>query len=129
MLTQVVRMATSNFWERATAVNVEELQASSGNARSRGSQQSTQLGMLLDALTVLCSVMIAILYRFRISPVEGLRSLIDGSLIHGRSLGVLLALFCVFTLALIVISRRHNLYKPTRLPNFLLEQRLSVQHV
>ena len=46
---------------------------------------------------------------------QGARSFWHGTLIHGRSMGILLALLCGFTFALIIISRRLHLYTPTRL--------------
>jgi exopolysaccharide biosynthesis polyprenyl glycosylphosphotransferase len=50
-----------------------------------------------------------------------------GTLIYGRSMGILLALLGFYAFSLIIISRRLNLYSPTRLNNVLLEQRLSIQ--
>src|SRR5580692_8254185 len=42
-------------------------------------------------------------------------------------MGILLALLCGFSIALIMTSRRLHLYTPIRLNSFLHEQRLSVQ--
>ena len=42
-------------------------------------------------------------------------------------MGILLALLGFYAFSLIIISRRLNLYSPTRLNNVLLEQRLSIQ--
>jgi FlaA1/EpsC-like NDP-sugar epimerase len=50
-----------------------------------------------------------------------------GTLIHGRSMGILLGLLCGFIITLILTSRRLNLYTPVRLTSLLNEQRLSVQ--
>ncbi len=83
--------------------------------------------MALDAVTVLGAAIVTTLYWLRTSPVAGARGFWHGTLIHGRSMGILLALLCGFTLALIVTSRRLNLYTPTRITNFLHEQRLSAQ--
>lgn len=83
--------------------------------------------MLLDALTVLVSVVAATTWEKHMGPMTGARQFYHGSLIHGRSMGILLALMCGFTLVLIVISRRLHLYQPTSLTNMLHEQRLSVQ--
>jgi exopolysaccharide biosynthesis polyprenyl glycosylphosphotransferase len=83
--------------------------------------------MFLDALTIFSCAFIATLYREHTGPLTGARELLHGTLIHGRSLGILLALLCGFTGTLIVISRRLNLYSPIRLSNALREQRLSVQ--
>jgi exopolysaccharide biosynthesis polyprenyl glycosylphosphotransferase len=51
----------------------------------------------------------------------------NGTLIYGRSMGILLALLGFYAISLIITSRRLNLYSPTRLSNVLLEQRLSIQ--
>jgi len=83
--------------------------------------------MFLDALTIFLCAFIATLYREHTDPLTGARGLLHGTLIHGRSLGILLVLLCGFTGTLIVISRRLNLYSPIRLSNALREQRLSVQ--
>jgi exopolysaccharide biosynthesis polyprenyl glycosylphosphotransferase len=50
-----------------------------------------------------------------------------GTLIPGRSMGVLFALFCGFTISLMITSRHLHLYSPTRLTSYLHEQRLSAQ--
>ena len=42
-------------------------------------------------------------------------------------MGILLAMLCGFTIALILTSRRMHLYNPASLTNYLHEQRLSVQ--
>ncbi len=83
--------------------------------------------MVLDAITVLASAMVATLWEIHANPVDGVSELLDGTLIRGRSVGVLLALLCGFILSLIITSRRLNLYHPTRLNGFLNEQRLTVQ--
>ncbi len=120
-------MATSNFWQRTATADAAELIAGPRNASPRGSQQSAKFGMFLDALTVALAAVIATLYRFDLSPLHGARSFFQGTLFQGRPVGELLALLCGYTVALIVISRRLNLYVPTRLSSFLNEQRLSVQ--
>lgn len=88
---------------------------------------TVKLWMILDAVTVLCSVVLATLYEYHTGPVAGARGFWRGTLIHGRSMSILLALLCGFAVALMVISRRLHLYTPIRLTSFLHEQRLSVQ--
>lgn len=83
--------------------------------------------MFLDALTIVAAAAVATLREFRTGPVAGARGFWHGTLIQGRSMGLLLALLCGFTVALIVTSRRFGLYSPSRLASFLHEQRLSVQ--
>jgi exopolysaccharide biosynthesis polyprenyl glycosylphosphotransferase len=83
--------------------------------------------MVLDSLTVLGSAVLATLYEFHTGPVAGAKGFWRGTLIHGWSMGLLLALLCGFTFTLMITSRRLNLYSPKRLTSFLHEQRLSVQ--
>jgi exopolysaccharide biosynthesis polyprenyl glycosylphosphotransferase len=83
--------------------------------------------MALDAITILGSVVLATLYQRHAGPVEGVKGFWHGTLFHGRSMELLLALLCGFAICLIVTSRRPHLYSPIRLTSFLHEQRLSLQ--
>ena len=83
--------------------------------------------MALDTATIFLSAVLATLYEFRTNPIVGAKGFWHGTLFHGRSMGILLALLCGFAISLLVISRRLNLYRPARLASFLHEQRLSVQ--
>jgi exopolysaccharide biosynthesis polyprenyl glycosylphosphotransferase len=83
--------------------------------------------IILDLVTVVISATIAIVYKFDASPVAEVKGFWHGTLIHGRSMSVLLALLCGFSFALIVTSRRYHLYTPIRLTGILREQRLSAQ--
>jgi len=94
---------------------------------SRVSRGKAKLWMVLDGVTIIGAALLATLYELHTGPVAGAKGFWHGTLIHGRSMGILLALLCGFTVALIVISRRLQLYSPTRLIGFLHEQRLNVQ--
>jgi exopolysaccharide biosynthesis polyprenyl glycosylphosphotransferase len=83
--------------------------------------------MALDAITVLGAAILATLYRRHEGLLVGARGFWHGTLIHGRSMGILLALLCGFAITLIAISRRMRLYSPMRINSILHEQRLSVQ--
>jgi len=83
--------------------------------------------MFLDAVTILVSAVAATIYERHTDPVLGARAFYRCTLFEGRSMGLLLALLCGFTICIIISSRRLNLYAPTRLTSFLHEQRLSVQ--
>jgi len=83
--------------------------------------------MVMDALTVFLAAMVATLYKFHTTPVEGARNFFHGTLFRGLSIWILLALLCGFTCALIVTSRRLHLYTPMHMTNFLHEQRMSAQ--
>jgi exopolysaccharide biosynthesis polyprenyl glycosylphosphotransferase len=122
-------MASSDFWQRLSSSLAASAEWDAGVAghHARGSRGTAKLWMVMDAVTVLLAAMAATLYRFRSNPVEGTRFFFEGSLLHGRSIWILLALFCVFTFTLIVTSRRLHLYTPTHMTNFLHEQRMSAQ--
>jgi exopolysaccharide biosynthesis polyprenyl glycosylphosphotransferase len=83
--------------------------------------------MILDGITILAAAAFATLYAFQTGLVAVARGIWRGTLIHGRSMGILLALVCGFIFALILISRHLRLYNPTRLTSLLHEQMLSVQ--
>ena len=83
--------------------------------------------MLLDAATVFVAALVATLYEFKLSPIAEVRSFWRGTLIQGRSMGILLALLCGFIISLIITSRRLHLYSPARLGGYLHEQRLTIQ--
>ena len=105
----------------------QEWAGRSTGGTARGARGKARLWMALDALTILVSAMIATLDEKHISLVGGAHAFWHGTLIHGRSMGMLLALVCVFTFSLIITSRRLNLYSSNRPYNILREQRLSVQ--
>src|SRR5580765_6401360 len=121
-------MATSEFWQRVSAsVSSPEWAGRAGKNSARDGQGTSKFWMLLDAVTVLGAAALATLYEFRMSPLTEVRSFWQGTLIQGRSMGILLALLCGFIVSLIVTSRRLHLYSPTRLGGYLHEQRLTVQ--
>jgi exopolysaccharide biosynthesis polyprenyl glycosylphosphotransferase len=67
------------------------------------------------------------LYEYHTGFEAGARGFMHGTLIHGRSRGILLALLVGFIVSLVLTSRRLHLYTPARLTGILHEQRLSVQ--
>jgi exopolysaccharide biosynthesis polyprenyl glycosylphosphotransferase len=83
--------------------------------------------MALDAITILVSAMVATLLEKHVGPLAGAREFWRGTLFHGRSMEIILAILCGFAISLIFTSRRLNLYSPTQLRNILHEQRLSIQ--
>ncbi len=83
--------------------------------------------MFLDAFTVLGAAVLATLYERHTTPVIGARQFVHGALFQHRSMGILLALVCGFTVTLIIISRRLQLYSPLKLNNILNEQGRSLQ--
>ena len=121
-------MATSEFWQRvsASATSAPEW-AETAVKSTRSARGTVKLWMVVDGITVIGAAVLATLYEFHTGPVAGARGFWHGTLIHGRSMGILLALLCGFTISLMITSRRLHLYSPTRLTGFLHEQRLSVQ--
>jgi exopolysaccharide biosynthesis polyprenyl glycosylphosphotransferase len=122
-------MATSDFWQRLSASPSfsPEWASEAADRPRRSAQGKVKLWMFLDVLTVLAAAIIATIYERQTGPMVGAKAFYRGTLFHGRSMWILIALVCVFATALIVTSRRLNLYSPTRLHSFLHEQRLSVQ--
>src|SRR5579863_10366414 len=120
-------MATSEFWQRVSASVSSSEWARANGKLSRGSRGMSKFWMLLDALTVFGAALLATLYEFKLSPISEVRNFWHGTLIQGRSMGILLALLFGFIVSLIVISRRLHLYSSARLVVYLHEQRLTVQ--
>jgi exopolysaccharide biosynthesis polyprenyl glycosylphosphotransferase len=83
--------------------------------------------MVVDAGTIVVSAALATLYEKHTSPLAEVRGFWHGTLIHGRSMGILLAFLCGFAISLMITSQRLNLYVPTKLGSILREQRSSVQ--
>jgi exopolysaccharide biosynthesis polyprenyl glycosylphosphotransferase len=83
--------------------------------------------MVLDGITVFGAAILATIYESHSGPVVSAKDFWHGTLFHGRSMGILLALLCGFIVSLILTSRRLHLYTPSRLHSFLHEQRLTVQ--
>jgi exopolysaccharide biosynthesis polyprenyl glycosylphosphotransferase len=109
-------MATSHDWEGGLAG--EDARSSLGTAK---------MWMVLDSLTILGSAVLATLWEFHTGFLTGAKEFRHGTLIHGRSMWILLALLFGFTISLIFTSRRLNLYTPKKLTSILHEQRLSLQ--
>jgi exopolysaccharide biosynthesis polyprenyl glycosylphosphotransferase len=122
-------MATSEFWQRiaASVSSSPEWEQESAADFIPSSKGTAQLWMVLDGITILGAAVVATLYVLHTGPVAGARGFWYGTLIHHRSMAILLALVCGFAVALMFTSRRLNLYTPTRLSSILNEQRLSVQ--
>ncbi len=122
-------MATSEFWQRASASVSSPQQWARRPAADvvRGVGGKARLWMAMDALTIFASAVLATLYERNAGLAADARGFWHGTLIHGRSMGILMALLCFYAATLMITSRRLNLYSPTRIHNTLLEQRLSLQ--
>lgn len=122
-------MATSDFWQRVSASVSSSIEVGGTfeGSTARALPGATKLWMLMDAVTVVAAAVAATFYRLPHGLMDGTRLFWEGKLIRGGSVGILLALLGGFIAALIVISRRLQLYTPTRLNGFLDEQRRSAQ--
>jgi len=122
-------MASSDFWQKLSTslASSAESEVTVAAGHTRTALGTTKMWMAIDALTVCAAAVVTTLYKLHATPVEGARNFWHGTLIHGRSTGILLALLCGFIFVLIVTSRRLHLYTPTHMTNFLHEQRMSAQ--
>jgi len=121
-------MATSELWQRKSGAYTGTETFSNGPVRiSRPSRGKSRLWMLLDIATVFVSAALATSLETNTWPVAGAVVFYHVTLVRGRSIGIVFALLCVLAAALVLVSRRLNLYKPASLTNFLHEQRLSMQ--
>jgi exopolysaccharide biosynthesis polyprenyl glycosylphosphotransferase len=123
-------MATSEFWQRVSASvsSSQDWAEASGGDAVRAPRGKSALWMMMDAITILLSAVVATIYYKRNTGfLVDARGFWHGTLIHGRSMGILLVLLSLFAISLMITSRRLNLYSPTKLSNLLHEQRLSVQ--
>jgi len=122
-------MASSDFWQRlsASVASSADWEVGLAGSQVRGTRGAVKLWMALDVLTVIGAATLAAMYELHTGPVAGARGLWHGTLIHGWSRWILIALLCGFIFALVVISEQFQLYNPTRLTSFLHEQRLSMQ--
>src|ERR1700751_3130903 len=116
-------MATSEFLQRVSGSTAapDWVRGGSG-APPRNTRGTSKFWMLLDAITVVAAALVATLYELNLSPIGEVRRFWHGTLIRGRSTGILLALLCGFIISLILISRRLQLYSPARLGGYLHEQ-------
>ncbi len=122
-------MATSEFWQRlsASVASSHEWEGSLAAETPRGTGGTVKLWMALDVVSILGAAVLATTYRLHTGPMEEAEGFWQGTLIHGRSMWILLALLCVFTMTLIITSKRLSLYTPTKLTSILGEQRRSMQ--
>src|ERR1035437_3796129 len=65
---------------------------------------TSKLWMVLDAITILGAAVLATLYELHTGPVTGAKGFWRGTLIHGRSMWILLALLCGFAITLMIAS-------------------------
>lgn len=121
-------MAFSGLWQRASfPAPLPEWEEPASSSPMRAIRRTSTYWIILDALTVTAAATAATLFELRIGLMEGIRGFYHGTLIHGQSMSILLAMLFGFMAALIETSRRMHLYTPSRLSSLLHEQRLTFQ--
>ncbi len=122
-------MATPEFFQRSRTSASFPPRALEGSEdrHSRAAAGRVRFWIVLDLVTIFGAAVLATLLKAQTSPVAGARGLWHGTLIHGRPMGILLALVSGFAVALIMTSRSLQLYNPKRLTGILHEQRLTAQ--
>ncbi len=117
------------FWHGLlTDKSSSTLSARQSSAKPAGrSLGQPLLWMVLDSITVLLSTTFATLYATHTDPMVGAKGFWHGTLIYGRSMGILLAFVCGFCITLILSSQWLHLYTPRRLSGILQEQTLNIQ--
>jgi exopolysaccharide biosynthesis polyprenyl glycosylphosphotransferase len=120
-------MATSGFRQNISFVPTSPPARPRAASSAYSERSAVKLWMVLDGVTAFGAATLATLYELHTGPIVGAMELWRGTLIHGRSMGILLALFAGFAISLMVTSRRLHLYSPKRLTSFLHEQRLNLQ--
>jgi exopolysaccharide biosynthesis polyprenyl glycosylphosphotransferase len=114
-------MATSEFWQRLSAtVSSLERDTTIAAESVRATRGSAKFWMAFDVVTVAAAAVGATIY-------ESHTGISDLAQIWNHPIWKVLALLAVFTVSLILTSKRLNLYTPTRISNTLNEQRLSLQ--
>ena len=122
-------MATSDFWQRlsSSVSSSSEWGENAAGKSVRGAWATAKVWVILDVITILGATVLATLYDYHTGLEAGAKGLWQGTLIRGQSRGILLVLLLGFIVALVLTSRRMQLYTPARLTGILHEQQLSVQ--
>ncbi|HUD15559.1 MAG TPA: hypothetical protein VMQ56_18040, partial [Terracidiphilus sp.] len=86
-------MATSDFWARVLAsvpssASPSWQEKSIGRPKRRASSKG-RFWIVLDVITVVGAAALATIYKFRTTPVDEVKGFWHGTLIHGRSMGIL----------------------------------------
>jgi exopolysaccharide biosynthesis polyprenyl glycosylphosphotransferase len=121
-------MATFQVWQRESTSDTAVGSKVSGVARRAHHTRSRfRLWIFLDILTVIVSASIATVIEKHVGLLTGAETFYHGTLFYARNKEILLALLVGFTIVLVLVSSRHNLYQPTAITSFLHEQRMSAQ--
>lgn len=121
-------MATSEFWQRLSAtVTSIEREAPLAAEPARVLRGTVKFWMAFDVLTIVAAAAAATMYEFKTGLIDVAQEFWDGTLFWHNPTWNLVALLSVFTVSLVLTSKRLHLYSPTRISNALNEQRLSLQ--
>jgi len=121
-------MATSEFWQRLSAsVSSIEWEAPLSTESSRVTRGTAKFWMALDVGTIIVASALATMYVLKTGLIDLSVRFWNGTLFNHDPIWSLLGLLSVFTVSLILTSKRLHLYSPTRISNVLHEQRMSLQ--
>lgn len=121
-------MATSEFWQRLSAsVTSLEREAPLAPESPKVTRGTAKLWMAFDVVTIVLAATAATMYEFKTGLFDLAKQFWEGNLFWNNPMWNLLALLSVFTVSLILTSKRLHLYSPTRISNAFNEQRLSLQ--
>jgi exopolysaccharide biosynthesis polyprenyl glycosylphosphotransferase len=119
-------MMNSDFWHNIPN-NFLLSQEKAGAHSSHSWRHTTKIWIIADILTVLTSVMLALVLDRHIGNVVGVKEFFPGTLIHGRLLVEVITLLTGFIITLVGVSRQLHLYTPRRFATVLQEQSASVR--
>ena len=121
-------MATTEFWQRLSAsVSSLERDVPLGPEAVRVSRGSAKFWMAFDVAVIVTAATAATMYEFKTGLIDVAEKFWEGTLFWQNPTWNLVLLLSIFTVSLILISKRLHLYTPTRISNALNEQRLSLQ--
>jgi exopolysaccharide biosynthesis polyprenyl glycosylphosphotransferase len=121
------QMATSEFWQRLSAsVSSLEREVPMTVESSRVMRGTAKFWVAFDVATVFAVAAATTMFKLKIGLITVTEQFLAGRL-FGREALWNVALLSVFTVSLILTSKRLHLYTPERISNTLNEQRMSLQ--
>jgi len=121
-------MATSEFWQRLSAsVSSVEREVPLSAESSRVTRGTAKFWMAFDFVTILVAAAAATMFEFKIGLIDVAEQFWGDRLFWHNPMWSLVALLAVFSVSLILTSKRLHLYTPERISNTLNEQRMSLQ--
>ena len=121
-------MATTEFWQRLSAsVSSIERDVPLAPEVSRYTRGTAKFWMAFDVAIIVSAATAATMYEFKTGLIDVAVQFWSGTLFWNNPTSNLVLLVAIFTMSLILTSKRLHLYTPTRISSALNEQRLSLQ--